>query len=93
MVKAGSLLSQLLQQISRLEFRHLVTRHEAEHAAGGFASWIHNEKMENLYTILISRSINVCLTCARYSSENRNPVFSSASGCRIKSGMTENRTL
>jgi hypothetical protein len=53
MVKVGSLCSQLLQQISRLEFRHLVTWHEAEHGAKGFASWIHKEKMKNLYTILM----------------------------------------
>jgi len=46
MVKVGSQFSQLLQQISRLEFRHLVTWHEAEHGAKGFASWIHKENSE-----------------------------------------------
>jgi hypothetical protein len=33
------------------------------------------------------------VTYARHSGENRNPVFSISSGCRIKPGMTEYRTL
>ena len=34
--------------------------------------------------------MNCALHQSRHSGESRNPVFSRVSGCRIKSGMTEN---
>ena len=39
MIKVASLFSQLLKHISRLEFHHLVAKHEAERGAKGFACW------------------------------------------------------
>ena len=39
MVRTGSLLSQLLQEIARIEFERLVKRHGAERRAKGYSCW------------------------------------------------------
>jgi len=39
MIKVASLFSQLLKHVSRLEFHHLVAKHEAERGAKGFSCW------------------------------------------------------
>ena len=39
MVRCGSLLSQILELVPRVEFAEIVRKHEAERGAKGFSSW------------------------------------------------------